>query len=232
MGQRNGTIRWFAAALFAVISIGLAPDARAVQPVMSAVQLAANDAAIENPASTPGKSTLTPKDEKFLDDLESRGIQFFMDEADPITGLMPDRSKATGGATEFASIASVGFGLTAICVGDYHGWISHQDAYEHSLRVLRFLKEHGPGEHGFFYHFLDMHTGERAWNCEVSDIDTALLMAGVLTVRQHYPGTELASIADDLYEHVDWSWPTTPDGTLSMGWTPEHGFHQGALERF
>jgi hypothetical protein len=204
--------------------VGIAPLAHAKSASLSAVQLAANDASIENPASPPGKSTLTPADEKFLDDLESRGIQFFINEADPITGLMPDRSKADGGATEFASIASVGFGLTALCVGDQRGFVSHQVAYEHSLRVLRFLRDHGPGQHGYFYHFLNMHTGQRAWNCEVSDIDTALLMAGVLTVRQHYPNTELAAVADDLYEHVDWPWMSSPDGTLYMGWKPEDGF--------
>ncbi len=191
---------------------------------LSAVQLADNDAAIENPASFPGKSVLTPRDEKFLDDLESRGIQFFVNEADPVTGLMPDRSKATGGATEFASIASVGFGLTALCFGDERFWVPHQVVFYHSVRVLRFLRDHGPGQHGYFYHFLNMHTGQRAWNCEVSDIDTALLMAGVLTVRQHYPNTELAAVADYLYQHVEWSWMSSPDGTLYMGWKPEDGF--------
>jgi hypothetical protein len=232
MRWSNGTSRWSAAFIFAAALIGRSPLAPAEQPSTSAVELAASDAAIENPASLPGKSTLTPNDEKFLDDLESRGIQFFVDEADPVTGLMPDRAKATGGATEFASIASVGFGLTALCVGDYRGFVPHQVAYDHSLRVLRFLHDHGPGTHGFFYHFLNMHTGERAWNCEVSDIDTALLMAGVLTVRQHFAGTELAGIADDLYQHVDWSWPVTADGTLSMGWTPEHGFHKARWKDF
>jgi hypothetical protein len=232
MGLKCGKIRWFAAALLTATSFGFAPLASAEQPVMSAVQLSAGDPAIENPASPPGQSTLTSDDQKFLDDLESRGIQYFIDEADPITGLMPDRAKATGGATEFASIASVGFGLTALCVGDHRGWVPPQEAYDHCLRVLRFLKDHGPGEHGFFYHFLNMHTGQRAWNCEVSDIDTALLMAGVLTVRQHFPGTELASIANDLYENVDWTWPMTADGTLSMGWTPEHGFHSARWHDF
>lgn len=232
MGQNSGTIRWFAAALLAATPIGLAPFARAERPAMSAVQLAADDAAIENPAFPPGKSTLTPRDEKFLDDLEQRGIQFFVDEADPVTGLMPDRATATGGAKDVASIASVGFGLTALCVGDYRGWLPHHEAYDHALRVLQFLRDHGPGEHGFFYHFLDMHTGQRAWNCEVSDIDTALLMAGVLTVRQHFAGTELASIANDLYEHVDWSWPVSPDGTLYMGWHPDSGFNHARWRDF
>jgi hypothetical protein len=201
---------------------------------MSAVQLAAADEAIENPASVPAKAVLTATDEQFLNDLERRGIQFFIDEADPVTGLMPDRAKAVGGSTDApASTASVGFGLTALCIGDERGWIGHQEAYDRSLRVLTFLRDHGPQSHGHFYHFLDMHTGERAWNCEVSNIDTALLMAGVLTVRQHFAGTELASVADDLFQNVDWPWllganvpgnTETPNGMLRMGWKPESGF--------
>ena len=227
MGLRNATFRSFAAATFAVVMVAQAPRARAEQAgqELSPAQLAAGDAAIENPASLPGKSTLTSNDEKFLDDLESRGVQFFVDSADPVTGLMPDRAKANGsGPGEIASVASIGFGLTALCVGDYRGWVPHQEAYDHALRVLRFLRDRAPQEHGYFYHFLDMHTGERAWKCEVSDIDTALLMAGVLTVRQHFAGTELAKIADELYERVDWPWMASPDGTLFMGWLPDHGF--------
>jgi hypothetical protein len=239
MGLGNATFRWFAVAVFAAaitVSAQFAPADQPRAPVataISAVQLAADDAAIENPASLPGKSTLTPADDKFLDDLESRGIQFFVDSADPVTGLMPDRGKANGsGPGDIASTAAVGFGLTALCIGDYRGWVPHQQAYNHSLRVLRFLRDHGPQEHGYFYHFLNMHTGERAWNCEVSDIDTALLMAGVLTVRQHFEGTELASLADELYQRVDWPWMLSSDGTLSMDWKPEKGFSKARWHDF
>jgi hypothetical protein len=92
------------------------------------------------------------------------------------------------------------------------------------MRVLRFLRDRAPQEHGHFYHFLDMKTGKRVWNCEVSNIDTALLMAGVLTVRQHFEGTELAMLANDLYERVEWDWLLRPNGLLRMGWKPEGGF--------
>ena len=87
----------------------------------SAAQLAADDRAFEDPQSTPAKSVLTTEDEKFLDDLEHRGIQFFLDQADPVTGLMADRAGADGGRKDVASIASVGFGLTALCIGDGRG---------------------------------------------------------------------------------------------------------------
>jgi hypothetical protein len=176
-------------------------------------------------AEFPGKGILTEEDEEFLDDLQQRAIRFFMDEADPETGLMPDRAKADGsGAGDVSSIASIGFGLTALCIGEYRGWVPRQEAYDRSLKVLKFLRDKAHREHGHFYHFLDMKTGERSWNCEISNIDTALLMCGVLTVRQHFAGTELAALADELYRGVEWGWLTTADGTLSMGWKPESGF--------
>ena len=202
----------------------------ATQP--SAVQLAAGNPVFEDNRAAPGKTVLSPADEKFLDDLEHRGVQFFVDEADPTTGLMPDRAKVNGGAGDVASIASVGFGLTALCVGDQRGWISHQDAYDRSMRVLRCLRDEAPQSHGTFYHFLEMHTAKRTWNCEVSNIDTALLMAGVLTVRQHFPNTELATVANALYQNVDWAWLTSPDGSLYMGWKPEDGFIQSRWDQF
>ena len=226
--------RWVARLVFVAVVGGTLADSRgagAAKGAPSAVQLAGADRVFENPDSVPGKTVLTPADEKFLDDLEQRGIRFFIDEADPVTGLMPDRAKAAGGPdNDVASIASVGFGLTALCIGDSRGWVAHQEAYDRSLRVLKFLRNQAPQEHGHFYHFLDMHSGQRVWNCEVSNIDTALLMAGVLTVRQHFANTELATLANELYERVEWSWllrgpESKPlEGLLRMGWKPETGF--------
>jgi hypothetical protein len=199
----------------------------------STAELANQCADIEFSSSLAAQAALTPADNKFLDDLERRGVAYFMDTADPVTGLMPDRAKADGSAPgDIASIAAVGFGLTAICAGDEHGWISHDEAYQHCLRVLRFMRDRAPGAHGFFYHFLYMRDGSRAWNCEVSDIDTALLLAGALTVRQHFPGTEAAGIANTLYRRAEWAWFLTPDGTLSMDWKPEKGFSKSRWDNF
>jgi hypothetical protein len=194
------------------------------QPSPVAV-LAARGDAVADPKSVPGRGIFTADDEAFLDDLQKRGLRFFIDEADPVTGLMPDRTLANGGPSSgVASIASVGFGLTALCIGEQRGWVSRDEVYERSMRVLRFLRDKAPQERGHFYHFLDMKTGARMWNCEVSNVDTALLMAGVLTVRQHFPNTELARLANELFERVEWPWLLNSEGTLTMGWTPEKGF--------
>jgi hypothetical protein len=194
--------------------------ARAGSPVL---ENAAKDRIFADPSAAPGKSVLSEDDEHFLDDLERRGIQFFLDQSDPQTGLMADRSEADGGHKGVASIASVGFGLTAMCIGVERGWLPREDAYERSMRVLKFLRDKGPQEHGTFYHFLNMRTGEREWKCEVSNIDTALLMAGVITVRQYFPNTELATLANELYERVEWPWLLKDNGLLCMGWKPEEG---------
>jgi len=232
------------AILVTAISLGHGYVHSAVQDETgeSASQLAEKDAKIELRTGLPANHTFTAAEDEFLDDLERRGIQFYIDEADPQTGLMPDRAKADGShAGDVASIASVGFGLTALCIGDERGWVPHQDAYDRSLRVLRFLRDRAPQDHGHFYHFLDMRTGKRVWNCEVSNIDTALLMAGVLTVRQHYPNSELASLANELFERVDWPWLLGSSAgerdpghamLLNMGWKPESGFLRAQWGQF
>jgi len=199
-----------------------ADDVRPIGTRRSAVDLAADCHAVADPKSIPGKGVFSAEDEAFLDDLTRRGVMFFVDEANPDTGLMPDRARADGGASnDVASIASVGFGLTSLCIGVERGWISRDDAYNRCWKVLRFLRDRAPQERGHFYHFLDMRTGQRMWNCEVSNIDTALLMAGVLTVRQYFPNTQLSALANELYERVEWPWLTREGGSLSMGWKPE-----------
>lgn len=164
-------------------------------------------------------------DEQFLDQLQRRCFRFFWDEANPETGLIPDRADADGQKKfPVASIASVGFGLTGICIADQRGWIPRDQAYQHVLTTLRFFWEKMPHERGFYYHFVDMKTGARVWNCELSSIDTALLLAGILTARQYYKGTEVEQLATKIYQRVDWPWMLAGGQTLSMGWTPEGGF--------
>jgi hypothetical protein len=164
-------------------------------------------------------------DEQFLDELQRRCFRFFWEQANPETGLIADRAGADGQKKfPVASIASVGFGLAGICIAEERGWIKRQEAYQRVLTTLRFLWEKMPNVRGFHFHFVDVNSGARVWNCELSSVDTALLMAGVLTARQYYKGTEVEELATKIYHRVDWPWMLAGGKTLSMGWTPEGGF--------
>ncbi len=167
-----------------------------------------------------------------LEDIEHRTFNFFWDTANPDNGLIPDRWPDP----PFSSIAAVGFALTAYPIGVERGYITRAQAIERVRRTLTFFHNapQGPdvngvaGYHGFFYHFLDMKTGTRFHDVELSTIDTALLMAGVLFCRQYFDGEEPAEfdirrLADDLYWAVDWDWATSANGAVAMGWKPETG---------
>ena len=170
------------------------------------------------------------RQERFLADLEHRCFKYFWDEMNPRNGLVPNRSPVVGGGGSVASIAATGFGLTALCIADEHHWEPHAEIYKRVLRTLVFFRHKAQCVHGFYYHFLDMRSGRRVRHCAVSSIDTALLMAGILTVREHFSGTEAASLATSIYRRVDWPWMLNsnfmPNGkkTLSMGWKPGSGF--------
>lgn len=129
-----------------------------------------------------------PDKDAFVEDLEHRAFLFFWERADPQTGLVLDRAKADGSAESrrVASIASTGFGLTALCIAAEHGWITREQAHTRVLATLGFLAARMPREHGWYYHFIDLRTGERQWNSELSSIDTALLLAGLLTAREYF----------------------------------------------
>ena len=176
-------------------------------------------------------AVLGPSDRRFLDDLEKRNFDYFREQADPATGLVADRAAADGGAPTqrntpgVASVASTGFGLSALCVAVKRGDVPREEAAARAKLTLRFLKDKAPQEHGFFYHFLNSRTGAREWKSEVSSIDTALLMAGALTAKQCFADPEIAALVDALYARIDFPWML--DGSpnlLSMGWTPEKGF--------
>ncbi|MCS7048504.1 MAG: hypothetical protein NZ483_04325 [Verrucomicrobiae bacterium] len=173
----------------------------------------------------PNPNPVPTEDAAFLEEVERRCFRFFWEQANPTTGLIADRARADGSEPgTVCSIASIGFGLTGICIADARGWIPRAEAYRRVLTTLRHLWEKQEHVRGFYYHFLDMKTGARVWNCELSSIDTALLMAGVLTARQYYRGTEVERLATRLYERVDWDWMRNGGDTLTMGWTPENGF--------
>jgi hypothetical protein len=168
---------------------------------------------------------LSRADDEFLDDLERASFRFFEECSHPQTGLVKDRSSADrNDEREIASIAATGFGLTALCIADKRGWISPQSARERVRLTLGYLRDQLPNEHGFFFHFINWRTGERLWKCELSSIDTALLLAGVLTCRAYFADPEINALAKGLYERVDWRWMACGGLILRHGWKPESGF--------
>ena len=159
-------------------------------------------------------------DDTFLDRIQYDSISYFVREMNPVNGLIKDSSRPGSPA----SSAAVGFGLTAICIGDSRGWIDKDDAYYLVLKILKTFRDTVQNERGFFYHFLDMRTGQRTWSSEISSIDTALFLAGALFAGEYYKGTEAETIARELYERVDWPWMLNGKKILCMGWKPEDGF--------
>jgi len=124
-----------------------------------------------------------------------------------------------------ASIAATGFGLTSLCIAADRGWISKAEALERTRNALRFFDTRAFNQRGWFYHWLDTKTGERRWNSEVSSIDTALLLAGILTVRQCFRDPEIVTLATHIYNRVDFRWMLNGHPLLlSHGWKPESGF--------
>jgi hypothetical protein len=168
----------------------------------------------------------------FLDTLELRTFHYFWDQTNATNGLVPDRYPTPS----FSSIAAVGFGLTAYPIGVERGYISRDQARQRTLTTLRFFwratqdsaSSSVSGYRGFFYHFLDMSTGTRYQTVELSTIDTALLLAGVLTCQSYFTGsdsmeTAIRAVADSLYARADWRWISPRPPLVAMAWTPEAG---------
>lgn len=175
--------------------------------------------------SDPTKYRFTRDEDQFLEELERACFQFFWDESNPYTGLVKDRSQANGtDSRNVASIAATGFGLGGLCIADFRGWEDKKKIRERVRNTLRFVDTRVPQAHGFFCHFLNFKNGERVFQSEVSSIDTAIFICGVLTCRAYFEDVEIKELATRLYDRVDWNWLLHGEKTLSMGWTPEHGF--------
>jgi len=169
--------------------------------------------------------------QSFLDDLQQRSFRYFWEQADSQTGLVPDRARMDGSALDqnhenVASIAATGFGLASLCIAADRNWIEKSQAVERTRNTLRFFDTRAFQQRGWFYHWLDAKTGERRWNSEVSSIDTALLLGGVLTVRQCFRNdAEIVRLATRIYQRVDFRWMLNGHPLLlSHGWKPESGF--------
>ncbi|MCM8798996.1 MAG: hypothetical protein NC821_06020, partial [Candidatus Omnitrophica bacterium] len=163
------------------------------------------------------------ENDKFLELVQRKAFEFFWYEANPENGLIKDRANNFGiDNYKISSVASVGFGLTALCIAEKRGWLTHDEAYNRVLTTLKFFKEKMKREFGFFYHFVHMDTGEPLRKSEVSSIDTALFLAGALFAGEFYKGTEVEKLAREIYSEVEWDKMLNAGTTLSMGWRPSH----------
>jgi hypothetical protein len=174
---------------------------------------------------------LSQDDEDFLEDLSRRAFLYFWEQADPHTGLVLDRVRADTvrskrQSLDVASTANTGFGLTAFCIAAERGWQNRGVIRERILATLRHLMFDQPHVRGWFYHFVNCKTGAREWKSELSTIDTALLLCGVLVAASYFADDpEIPRLARALYERVEFSWMYDPlTGLLRMGWYPEKGF--------
>jgi hypothetical protein len=171
------------------------------------------------------RSSIAPIEAE-LDALQRESFSYFEHEVNPANGLVKDKTAADWPA----SIAATGFALAAYPVGGERGFISRAAAVQRTLTTLRFFmaSRQGPerdatGYQGFYYHFLDMRTGHRAWDCELSTVDTAFLLAGMLTAAAYFelPNADehaIRTIADALYRRTNWQWTQNEGITITHGW--------------
>lgn len=167
----------------------------------------------------------TAEEDAFLEELERAAFRYFWEQTNPYTGLIKDRSQADGpDARVISSIAATGFGLTALCIGNHRGWEDGKKIRERVRNTLRFAAERLAHQRGLFFHFLNMNSGNREWESEVSSIDSSIFLCGALTCSAYFDDGEIRKLARKLYERIDWSWLLAGGKTLSMGWKPESGF--------
>jgi hypothetical protein len=185
------------------------------------------------PKTSTNGNPLSESDDMFLEELEHASFRFFWDQTNPATGIVRDRCNAIApDRGDLGSIAATGFGLTALCIGDKRGYVSHAEARVRAASTLRFLWKKMPNHRGFFYHWANINTGERVWDSEVSSVDTAILLCGILMCRQHFPHSEISMLAYDIFNRIDWTWLSEDTSILPHGWTPESGFLQYRWDKY
>jgi hypothetical protein len=175
---------------------------------------------------------ITPELSELLRTLQRESFNYFIHQTNPANGLVSDKSREGWPA----SIAAVGLALAAYPVAVERGFMTRDDAVQRTLATLRFFANapHGPepdavGYKGFYYHFLDLKSGRRAWRSELSSVDTAFLLAGMLAAAAYFqrPNAEedeIRRLADALFRKADWQWMQNGAAAVSHGWTPEKGF--------
>lgn len=185
-------------------------------------------------ADAARKRSVVRPDERLIEDVERRTFDFFWERANPANGLVPDRWPSPS----FSSIAAVGFALNAYGIGVERGYVTREAAAERVRRTLDFFLNAptGPeaigktGYKGFYYHFLDMDSGERFKDVELSTVDTSILLAGALFAQSYFDRDDpteraIRDAAEELYRRADWTFFLARPPRISMGWTPEHGLH-------
>ena len=167
-----------------------------------------------------------------LEQLQHDTFGYFLHEANPANGLVVDKTETNWPA----SIAATGLALACYPIGVERGFMPRTTAVQRTLATLRFFwnSPQGPepdatGYRGFYYHFLDMHSGRRAWQCELSTVDSAFLLVGALTAGMYFDAdtpdeTEIRTLGDALYQRADWQWAQNGGATVTHGWKPESGF--------
>lgn len=178
--------------------------------------------------------------DRMLEHLQWETFEYFLKETNPANGLVADKTRADWPA----SIAATGLALAAYPIGVERGFCAREEAVARTLTTLRFFWHSPQGEEpdatgyrGFYYHFLDMQTGRRAWNCELSTVDSTFLLAGALTAAAYFQQDsedeqEIRALADKLYARADWQWAQNGGATLTHGWRPESGFIQYRWEGY
>ena len=197
---------------------GFGPGGNSATPAPDAIGV------LRDPYPVPSDVSRSVPLDPFFADLEERTFRFFWETGNPRNGLIPDRFPTPS----FASISAVGFGLTAYPIGVERGYISRQAARQRVLATLRFFAGEA-NQHGFFYHFIDMRSGARSNESEVSTVDTALLLAGMLFCQTYFDGDdpeeiEIRTLAEEIYRRVDWTWAQPRPPAVALAWTPEGGF--------
>ena len=188
---------------------------------------------LAKPASVPLPAPVNRTLPLLVDQLQERTFRFFWETADPHTGLVPDRYPTPS----FSSIAAVGFALTAYPIGVERGYITREQARERVLKTVRFFRDAPQGSaatgaagyNGFFYRYLDMKTGHRVGDIELSTVDTALLLGGMLFCQSYFDGqefqeAEIRQAVEEVYGRVNWRWAQVRGAAITHGWTPEGSF--------
>lgn len=188
----------------------------------------------QQPGDTTATDALPPADAAFLDDLQRRTYRYFLDAADPRTGLVADRGARDGsGMSEIASSASCGFALAAHAIAPRAGLATHSEAAARTHQLLHSLLTVAENERGFVYHFIGRGDGRRRMGCEASSVDTALMLAGAMCAHTAFSDDlEIQAMADELIARVDWQWMLGEGNLLHMGWTPEEGLIPHQWDRF